>query len=133
MRGLWSETRKFEIWLGIELLASEALVKEGIVPKDDFAKIKHGVELCLADTKALTLRAKELEEAALLAEFNESLGLDYNPSDDKFVFSTADLAAYRDRKRRLEAAIAARNAPRSGPNRPVGTQQRSPGGEKRAA
>jgi adenylosuccinate lyase len=62
MRGLWSETRKFEIWLRIELLASEALVKEGIVPKGDFAKIKHGVELCLADTKALTLRAKELEK-----------------------------------------------------------------------
>ncbi len=62
MRGLWSETRKFEIWLRIELLASEALVKEGIVPKGDFAKLKRGVELCLADTKALTLRAKELEK-----------------------------------------------------------------------
>ena len=62
MRDLWSETRKFEIWLTIELLASEALVKEGIIPKGDFAKIKRGVDLCLADTKALTLRAKELEK-----------------------------------------------------------------------
>ncbi len=62
MRGLWSETRKFEIWLHIELLASEALVKEGIVPRADFAKLKRGVDLCLADTKALTLRAKELEK-----------------------------------------------------------------------
>ena len=62
MRGLWSETRKFEIWLRIELLASEALAKEGIVPKSDFARIKRGVDLCLADTKALTLRAKELEK-----------------------------------------------------------------------
>src|SRR5277367_4045092 len=62
MRDLWSETRKFEIWLTIELLASEALVKEGIVPKGDFAKIKRGVDLCLADVKALTLRAKELEK-----------------------------------------------------------------------
>lgn len=61
MRGLWSEERKFQIWLQIELLASEALVREGIVPKADFAKLKKGIELCLADTKALTLRAKELE------------------------------------------------------------------------
>ncbi len=62
MRDLWSETRKFEIWLRIELLASEALVKEGIVPKGDFAKLKRGIDLCLTDTKALTLRAKELEK-----------------------------------------------------------------------
>jgi len=61
MRGLWTEQRKFEIWLQIELLASEALVKEGVVPKADFVKLKSGVDRCLADTKALTLRAKELE------------------------------------------------------------------------
>lgn len=62
MRDLWSEARKFEIWLQIELLASEALVKEGIVPKADFAKLKRGIDLCLADVPALTRRAKELEK-----------------------------------------------------------------------
>lgn len=61
MRGLWTEQRKFEIWLQIELLASEALVGEGVVPQADFDKLKAGVDLCLADTKALTERAKELE------------------------------------------------------------------------
>jgi len=61
MRELWTEQRKFQIWLQIELLASEALVKEGVVPKADFIKLKSGVDQCLADTKALTLRAKELE------------------------------------------------------------------------
>ena len=61
MRGLWTEQRKFQIWLEIELLASEALVKEGVVPKSDFIKLKAGVERCLADTEALTRRAKELE------------------------------------------------------------------------
>src|SRR3569623_801927 len=40
MREIWSEQRKLEIWLQIELLASEALVAEGIVPKKDFAQMK---------------------------------------------------------------------------------------------
>jgi adenylosuccinate lyase len=62
MRNLWSEARKLEIWLRIELLASEALAREGVVPKTDFAKLKAGIDLCLADVPALTRRAKELEK-----------------------------------------------------------------------
>ena len=62
MRAIWTDENKLKIWLEIELLASEALVKEGIVPKFDFAKMKRGAEKCFADTKALTERAKELEK-----------------------------------------------------------------------
>jgi adenylosuccinate lyase len=40
MRAIWTEQRKLEIWLQIELLASEALVAEGIVPEKDFAQMK---------------------------------------------------------------------------------------------
>src|ERR1051326_6022278 len=40
MRDLWSEQHKLETWLRIELLASEALCKEGLVPRKDFAQIK---------------------------------------------------------------------------------------------
>ena len=40
MRDIWTEQRKLEIWLQIELLASEALVAEGIVPKKDLAQMK---------------------------------------------------------------------------------------------
>jgi len=40
MREIWSEQRKLEIWLQIELLATEALVKEGIVPESDYKIIK---------------------------------------------------------------------------------------------
>jgi len=61
MRDIWSEPRKLEIWLRIELLASEALVREGVVPPRDFAKLKAGVERCFADPKALVERAQELE------------------------------------------------------------------------
>ncbi len=62
MRAIWTDENKLKIWLQIELLASEALVKQGIVPVKDFAKMKIGADKCFADTKALTERAKELEK-----------------------------------------------------------------------
>jgi adenylosuccinate lyase len=40
MREIWTEQRKLEIWLQIELLASEALAAEGVVPKKDYAVMK---------------------------------------------------------------------------------------------
>ena len=40
MREIWSEQRKLEIWLEIELLASEALSRRGLVPKKDFVQMK---------------------------------------------------------------------------------------------
>jgi adenylosuccinate lyase len=40
MREIWSEQRKLEIWLQIELLASEALCSEGLVPRKDVAQMK---------------------------------------------------------------------------------------------
>src|ERR1035438_7992550 len=40
MREVWTEQRKLEIWLQIELLASEALAAEGVVPRKDLAVMK---------------------------------------------------------------------------------------------
>ncbi|HIL70827.1 MAG TPA: adenylosuccinate lyase, partial [Verrucomicrobia bacterium] len=40
MRSIWTDQRKLEIWLEIELLAAEALSKEGIVPEKDFRIMK---------------------------------------------------------------------------------------------
>lgn len=40
MREIWSEQRKLEIWLQIELLAAEALSAAGLVPKRDLAQMK---------------------------------------------------------------------------------------------
>jgi adenylosuccinate lyase len=62
MRAIWTDENRLKLWLQIELLASEALVKEGILPKSDFARIKAGADLCFADTKALVERQKELEK-----------------------------------------------------------------------
>src|SRR6266478_2933026 len=54
MREIWSEQRKLEIWLQIELLASEALARQGLVPKEDFAQMKARAAFTLE-------RCKELE------------------------------------------------------------------------
>ncbi|MFO1461378.1 MAG: adenylosuccinate lyase [Verrucomicrobiota bacterium] len=62
MRGIWTDENRLKIWLEIEMLASEALVAEGIVPAADFARMKAGAERCFADTRALTEQAKELEK-----------------------------------------------------------------------
>src|SRR5206468_3307901 len=55
MREIWSEQRKLEIWLKIELLATEALVVQGLVPKQDFEKMKSRAAFNLE-------RCKELEK-----------------------------------------------------------------------
>ena len=40
MRELWSDKRKFEIWLEIEILACEAMAKLGQIPEADAAEIR---------------------------------------------------------------------------------------------
>src|SRR5437016_7498088 len=55
MREIWSEQRKLEIWLQIELLASEALCAQGLVPKKDFVQMKAKAAFNLE-------RCKELEK-----------------------------------------------------------------------
>jgi adenylosuccinate lyase len=54
MREIWTEQRKLEIWLQIELLASEALCAEGLVPRKDFQQIKTRAAFSIE-------RCKELE------------------------------------------------------------------------
>src|SRR6185437_10008814 len=40
MRQLWSDERKFQIWLEIEVLACEAMAELGQIPKQDAAEIR---------------------------------------------------------------------------------------------
>jgi adenylosuccinate lyase len=54
MRDIWSEQRKLEIWLQIELLASEALCAAGLVPRKDFLQMKARAAFSIE-------RCKELE------------------------------------------------------------------------
>jgi adenylosuccinate lyase len=62
MRAIWTDENKLRIWLQIELLAGEALVKDAVVPAADFAKLKRGADAWFADLKGLVERQKELEK-----------------------------------------------------------------------
>jgi adenylosuccinate lyase len=57
MREIWTEQRKLEIWLQVEILATEALVAEGLVPKADLeqmrAKAAFNIERCKELEKTL--------------------------------------------------------------------------------
>ena len=55
MREIWTEQRKLEIWLQIELTASEVLSELGVVPKADFELIRSRAGFDLE-------RCKELEK-----------------------------------------------------------------------
>ena len=53
MREIWSEAHKLETWLQIEMLASEALCRQGLIPKRDFARMKARAAFSLERCKEL--------------------------------------------------------------------------------
>jgi adenylosuccinate lyase len=71
---IFSERRKLDLWLRIELLAVEALNRDGIVPDADWERIRHSVTSVDAD------RAREIEGEsqhdviAFLRSVTEGLG-----------------------------------------------------------
>ncbi|MBL9135824.1 MAG: adenylosuccinate lyase [Verrucomicrobiales bacterium] len=62
MRAIWTDENKLHLWLRIELLASEALVAEGVVPADEYARLRAGAETWLKDLPGLVARQRELEK-----------------------------------------------------------------------
>src|ERR1700690_160964 len=62
MRAIWTDENKLRLWLQIELLAGEALVRERVVPRADFAKMKRGADKWFANLPGLVARQKELEK-----------------------------------------------------------------------
>ena len=62
MRAIWTDENKLRIWLQIELLVTEALVDEGIVPQADFERIKSGADYFHSHPTELVERQKELEK-----------------------------------------------------------------------
>lgn len=49
MAGIWTDQRKFEIWLEIELLACEAMADLGQIPKEDAAEIRKKARFSIPD------------------------------------------------------------------------------------
>ena len=73
MREIWSEQRKLEIWLQIELLASEALCAQGLVPKKDFAQMKARAAFTIERCKELE-RTLNHDVVAFTTNFAENIG-----------------------------------------------------------
>ncbi len=57
MSSLWTEEKKYQVWLQIELLACEAMAELGIASKTDIENIRSGAEIDLK-------RIAEIEEVA---------------------------------------------------------------------
>jgi adenylosuccinate lyase len=76
MRALFSERRKLQLWLRIELLATEGLHRVGVVPHDDWERIRGA----LTDESVDVERAHEIEREsqhdviAFLRSVTEGMG-----------------------------------------------------------
>ena len=57
-------------------------------------------------SRRLATEATQLREAASLLQMDQKQGLPYNPSEDGFVFSTAEIQTFIRRRDRLKAAAA---------------------------
>src|SRR5947208_13557858 len=73
MREIWTEQRKLEIWLQIELLAAEALSQEGIVPKKDLAQMKSKAAFSIERCKELE-RTLNHDVIAFTTDVAENIG-----------------------------------------------------------
>jgi adenylosuccinate lyase len=56
MAALWSEQRKYEIWLEIEVLACEAMAEAGLVPKEDAQTVRAKAKFDLGEIMEIEKR-----------------------------------------------------------------------------
>src|SRR5213595_4286450 len=73
MRELWSEKRKFEIWLEIETLACEAMAELGQIPKADAAEIRKRARFSIAEIAEIEKRTNH-DVIAFLENVAASVG-----------------------------------------------------------
>jgi adenylosuccinate lyase len=110
LREIFGERRRFELWLRIELLATEALHAAGVVPTDDWERIR------AAATDVDAARAREIEQEsqhdviAFLRSVTERLGaegrwLHYGLTSSD-VLDTATAVVLRDATAVVERELA---------------------------
>ncbi|HWM24387.1 MAG TPA: adenylosuccinate lyase [Chthoniobacterales bacterium] len=73
MRELWSEKRKFEIWLEIETLACEAMAELGQIPKADAAEIRKRARFSIPEIAEIEKRTNH-DVIAFLENVASSVG-----------------------------------------------------------
>jgi adenylosuccinate lyase len=73
MRRIWSEERKFQIWLEIEVLACEAMAKLGQIPKGDAAEIRKRARFSIPEILEIEKRTNH-DVIAFLENVAQSVG-----------------------------------------------------------
>src|SRR5947209_16826529 len=73
MRQLWSDERKFQIWLEIEILACEAMAALGQIPKEDAAEIRKKARFSIPDIAEIEKRTNH-DVIAFLENVAASVG-----------------------------------------------------------
>jgi adenylosuccinate lyase len=56
MRSIWTEQRKYEIWLEIEVLACEAMAELGVIPLEDARTIREKARFSVAEIEEIERR-----------------------------------------------------------------------------
>jgi adenylosuccinate lyase len=73
MRELWSDKRKFEIWLEIETLACEAMAEQGQIPKADAMEIRKRARFSIPEIAEIERRTNH-DVIAFLENVAASIG-----------------------------------------------------------
>ena len=73
MRDLWSDQRKFEIWLEIEILACEAMAELGQIPAGDAAEIRKRARFSISEIAEIEKRTNH-DVIAFLENVASSVG-----------------------------------------------------------
>jgi adenylosuccinate lyase len=73
MRQIWADTRKFQIWLEIELLACEAMADLGQIPKQDAAEIRKRARFSIPEIAEIEKRTNH-DVIAFLENIAASVG-----------------------------------------------------------
>lgn len=73
MGAIWSDENKYSIWLKIEILACEAMHKQGLVPKADLARIKKRARFNVARIDEIELKVRH-DVIAFLSNVAEYVG-----------------------------------------------------------
>src|SRR5437667_12458168 len=73
MRQVWSDERKFQIWLEIETLACEAMAELGLIPKADAADIRKKARFSIPEIAEIEKRTHH-DVIAFLENVAQSVG-----------------------------------------------------------
>src|SRR5438874_12879279 len=73
MRQVWSDERKFQIWLEIEILACEAMAELGQIPKADAAEIRKRARFSIPEILEIEKRTNH-DVIAFLENVAQSVG-----------------------------------------------------------